>query len=494
MNFSKKAILIILTASLVRVFLSAILDLGNDEVYYLLYGRYPAWNYFDHTALIGWVLNIVTFDFHFQHSFFYRLPSVFGAAICTWIAYKTGTYLKNERTGLWAAIVYNLSFYFSIIAGVFLIPDSIQLPFTAVAVYSALQIIGRNGMIARNRHFLIFGVMAGFSMLAKIHGLFLWVGFGGYILMFERQLLKNKMLWISLLISLVFIVPFAVWNFQNEFMSFRFHGERVIPGNGFKVEGLFRELAGEFAYQNPFIWIIILLSVIQLQKRLSFSNEIKLLLWLSFPILFTVWTISLFRDTLPHWTGPGYYPLIFVCALWLEEKERFQKMRLPRLAFSLLIVFVTAGLVLINLYPGTFGKQNQAELGRGDFTLDMYGWSTEGPVIAGYLKRKELSRYRIASPQWFPAAHIDEYIARAAGTSVYGLGPLFDIHQYHWINDKRGEPKLKDTLLYIEVSNLPRRPEQVTGSRFSSFQLDTVFTQNRNGRPARNFFIYRLIP
>ena len=45
--------LLLLFSTLVRCILAMILPLGNDEVYYILYARFPDFHYYDHPLLAG---------------------------------------------------------------------------------------------------------------------------------------------------------------------------------------------------------------------------------------------------------------------------------------------------------------------------------------------------------------------------------------------------------------------------------------------------------
>src|SRR4249920_2290635 len=100
---------------------AASLELGNDEVYYQAYAIHLQWNYFDHPPLVAFLIRLSTLNLFFHQEFFTRLGSIICAAMGTWIIYRTGTILKNQRTGWIAAFLYNTSFYSSVIAGTFIL-------------------------------------------------------------------------------------------------------------------------------------------------------------------------------------------------------------------------------------------------------------------------------------------------------------------------------------------------------------------------------------
>ena len=82
----KKAMVILLVVSLVvRGVLAALLEFGNDEVYYWTYALYPDWSHFDHPPMVGWVIQLFSLNLLFDSEFFIRLASVVFMTVDTYI-------------------------------------------------------------------------------------------------------------------------------------------------------------------------------------------------------------------------------------------------------------------------------------------------------------------------------------------------------------------------------------------------------------------------
>src|SRR5438270_5133888 len=168
---------------------------------------------------------------------------------------------------------------------------------------------------------ILFGLTAGLCTLCKIHGLYLWFAAGIYILLLERKWLHNKYLWLSILITIVFIFPIFYWNYQNNFITYNYHSQRVIPNSGINFSSFITELTGEILYANPINFLIIINVLFVLFKQKLFYSDKKLfllLLFLSLPLIFIFWTVSLFCKTLPHWPGPGYIALLILSAYYAD--------------------------------------------------------------------------------------------------------------------------------------------------------------------------------
>ena len=108
----KKAMVILLAVSVaLRGVLAALLELGNDEVYYWTYALYPDWSHFDHPPMVGWVIQLFSLNLLFDSEFFIRLASVVFMTADTYIIYRIGKDIKDERTGFYAALLYTASIY-----------------------------------------------------------------------------------------------------------------------------------------------------------------------------------------------------------------------------------------------------------------------------------------------------------------------------------------------------------------------------------------------
>ncbi|GAC1378846.1 MAG: hypothetical protein NVSMB45_00300 [Ginsengibacter sp.] len=162
----------------------------------------------------------------------------------------------------------------------------------------------------------------------------------------------------------------------------------------------------------------------------------------------------------------------------------------------ILLIFIS-GIILIKKYPGTLGKLEKERLGEYDFTLDMYGWGNFGRSFETWyefnVKNGALKPgMKILCNAWFPAAHLDYYVAPLINSYVVGDGELYDIHHYAWLNNYRGSIQKGEDVLCIVPSNYP---EDVQGNflkKFQSIQKVSTFSQYRSGQICRYFSIYVL--
>ncbi|MEJ0102969.1 MAG: glycosyltransferase family 39 protein [Bacteroidota bacterium] len=142
LNFKNKTILLILIATLVRSVAAGCIELGNDEAYYRMYAQFLQWNYFDHPPAVGWLIRATTFNLFLDNEFFIRLGAILSAAITSWLLFLCGRKLMNDYAGFLAVLIYTATLYGSIIAGIFILPDSPQMIFWSGGLYLLIDIAG----------------------------------------------------------------------------------------------------------------------------------------------------------------------------------------------------------------------------------------------------------------------------------------------------------------------------------------------------------------
>ncbi|MHA4739943.1 ArnT family glycosyltransferase [Dyadobacter sp. MSC1_007] len=505
MEISKRPLLLLIVAfTAIRCIIACAINLGNDEVYYFTYAILPDWNHFDHPPLVGIFIRLFTFNLHWNHELMVRMPGIIGAAVNTWFIFRCGELISNKRTGTIAAILYNTSIYSSIIAGIFILPDSIQVVFWLAALYSILMIAGSGLGKHINLHLLLFGFWTGLAVMSKVHGVFLWFGFGGYILFHRRDLFQNPYLYLSLGITALLSSPILFWNIQNDFITWRFHSERVTIGEqGIDLKSFLRTTIGQILYCNPITFALYILTgnAFVRGRRFMDNEAMAVLLWCSLPIIASTTLVSLFRDTLPHWSGPGFIGFTLITAAFLNGKlgdrptGSYQK---SLNACIVLIAFVfVAGPLLIRYYPGTMSPKTYPRTGSGDATLDVTGWETLRAPFEKIRKDDIRSERMTANApllihKWFPGSHIYYYVAFPLQMRVVGAGNIADLHQFCWLNARYGQVARGRDAYYISPSNNFTDPAEQYAGQFEAFEHAGTITQKRNGKVARYWFVYRL--
>lgn len=497
-QYSRKVFWLIIISFIIKLFVAAFLELGNDEVYYWTYAIQSDWNHFDHPPMVGWLIRLTTFNLLWVNEVTMRLGAIICAGLSTWIIFKLGKLLDSERVGWLAAWMYTLSIYTGFIAGLFILPDSPQMLFWTASLYIMAHLL-----LKREEEnlsiWLLLGLMIGLAALSKVHGLYLWAGFGAFLLFSRVQWLANWRLYMGVLVTLICILPIFLWNYNNDFITYRFHSERV-SNTSLRWDMLGQEIAGEAAYQHPFLFVVLLIALFGLvTNSLRFARKrIRLwLLWMSLPMILLFWGVALFNPTLPHWAGPAYIPLYFIAAVYLQKRTNRNIPIILQASLGLVLLALITGTLLIRFSPINFGSQQKENFGEYCPTLDMSGWK-EFSTSFDSLRKADIAsgKMKPIDPllvhKWFPGGHLEFYTARVTGITLLGVGQLQDLHKFVWLNQERPALQKGGDAYYVLPSNLPYDVAEKMGIYFSTIENPVLIDQKRGGRVVRHFYVYRL--
>jgi hypothetical protein len=496
-RFDHKVIGAIIIFSLLRICIAGILELGNDETYYWLYSQQLQWNYFDHPPMVAFGIRLFTFNLVLdEYEIFVRLSSIAGCALSSWFMYKAVCLIANHRAGWFAVILYNVSFYAGIIAGLLVMPDSPQL----VCWTFSLWMIAK---IARNdrqwKPWLLLGIAAGLCIMSKIHGAFIWIGLGLFILTKKRDWLTRPQLYSAVLLTLLLVSPLLIWNWQYDFITWRFHSERVnIAEAAERKDNFVMAFFGQILVSNPVNFCLIALTLFTTWKiRKSQPVALTIYNFIALPFIVLLIFISVFRDIWAHWSGPAYITLLPAAAIWLDKyKEPAMHQRWLRWAAGLFLLFLLAWPLTVHFYPGTFGNKNNRQLGEGDITLDKYGWQDAGKTFIDlYTAEQQQGLMPAGSPvvcsNWW-GAHLEYYFCRQGDIPVIGLGNIKELHQYAWLNKHR-EDETNMGAAYAIISSIEKvEIPAVFRNYYQQMSLITTIPVYRNKKIVQYFYVYRL--
>jgi 4-amino-4-deoxy-L-arabinose transferase-like glycosyltransferase len=495
-HYQRYVVILIIVFLLLRSITASVLELGNDETYYWLYSQQLQWNYFDHPAMIAvWVRLFTLNGWLDNYEGIVRAGSLIGCAFSTWFLYRAVSLVRDERAGWFAACLFNASLYAGLVAGVLVMPDSPQLFFWTFCLWQIARLVRNDRDWAT---WLLLGAAAGLCTMSKVHGVFIWFGLGLFVLFKKREWLQRPQLYASLLLSLAIISPIFLWNLQHDFMTWRFHSARVdIKQPDAGKDGFWIETVQQVLVNNPFNFLLIAAALLSFWKRRPLHLALSAYNFIALPLAILLIIISFFRDIWYHWSGPAYTTLLPLAAIHLANIR-------PRSLFpgwlkwstGFFILVLVAWPLIVHYYPGTWGSRHSQEMGKGDVTLDKYGWRDSGEQFAG-MYRQEIQNGRLSPgtpvicPNWW-GAHIEYYFARPANAPVIGLGTVQALHQYAWLNIERIPETDMDTAYCIVASVEDTVAGPLFGTYYRHRELVTTIPVYRAGKPVSNFFVHRL--
>ena len=493
MKNKRKLGLLIIVSTLIRLVLGGGTQLGNDEVYYWTYAKYPDWSHFDHPPMVGFFQQLFSLNLFFESELALRLGFIVSGSLITFLVYLIGKEIKDERTGLLAAVFYNTSIYGFIISGLFIMPDGPLVLFWMTSLLFFIKYQKATDSKKGNLYLTISLLSLSLGIYSKYQAVYLLFGYGLYWLLYKREQLKNPAIYLNLCFTALIVFVIVYWNSLNSFSGVSYHSDRVtLFSLDFNLDSFLQEVIGEIAYNNPYNYVITLVALFAFKKnRFMDQHYYKLLLFVSVPLILTTIFFSLYRETLPHWSGVSFLTLSLIAASFLSDKDRLRGVWI-----NLTVIFGLMILALGVVNKGWFidmgsSDQPMEKLGKNDPTLDMFGWDQFEEQLGLFLKENsELDSLPLISNKWYPGSHLFYYVARPMEKELYVLGRMKDMHKYYWINQTMSGLSKGDEGLYITYSRSFKDPNKTMSSFFDKIELIHKFPVKRSGKTVEYGYVY----
>lgn len=280
-----------------------LMGLHEDEAYYWLYSRFPAWGYFDHPPMIAFFIR--TGYFILQSPLGVRLLTILASAATAWFAWKTiEPYAKNA--GLF--ILVYLSFLLFHLYGFIATADSALLFFSVLLLYGY-----RNYLLHDNWKWSLFMALVTAGLLySKYHGILLLF----FILLSNPMILKRRSAWAIVLLSTALYLPHIWWQTVHGYPSLQYH--------------LFDRSAGPYkwSFTGEFILMQVLITAplagwyfFYAGSRVQAMDPFLRGLKFSFYGIFIFFFITTFKGRVEaHWTLTGSLVLCMLCCVYFARK------------------------------------------------------------------------------------------------------------------------------------------------------------------------------
>jgi len=271
--------------------------LSNDEVYYIGWGRNLHLSYLDAPPFVSYLTHIQQ-SFGFDSSLSLRILVVILHLLASYLLVLTSLELsRDDDTWLRvykAKMVLFLSYLIPIF-GVFafsILPDSgLILGISLLGYCYARVVIAQD---VRYINFIGLGVASGIMILSKYHGFIIVTVIA--LSLFRRGSYRKLIL--AFLIAVVLSSPVLLWNWQNNFASFRFQLQHGFSGGGFNYHLPLNFILGVLAYLLPWYGYLIV-------SKLKLIN--RGILWSAVVLFIIIAYSSLFKPVLPHWVAPCFW-------------------------------------------------------------------------------------------------------------------------------------------------------------------------------------------
>ncbi|MCF8210204.1 MAG: glycosyltransferase family 39 protein [Rhodoferax sp.] len=359
--------------------LGASVGLSVDEAHYALYARHLALSYFDHPPLVGWIQwPLVALD----------LPTAVLRLVpeALWLGTALGVHsialqLADSKTpgpattaaGFWAVLVFALSPLVHVL-GIGLLPDTLLMFFSVALMALTLRLMQPDAL-QRTWLWVLLGVLLGLAGLSKYTAIFMAFALGMCLwLAHGWPLLSRRGLWLAVAIALALVMPVAVWNYQNHWISFSYQAKHGAGGQ-WELLALVRFLVVQLVAFGP---LLLWAWVGAVRDSGGAQRSLRLFFLLPFGVLAA---LAGGGSSLPHWTAPAWVTLAPFAGVALARAVQHGQ---RRLIGSLVSAQVLACVALLGLMLSAGVPFVSGTTGRGDATqpsnpfADLFGWDAAG--------------------------------------------------------------------------------------------------------------------
>lgn len=439
--------IIIALFCIINLILHLIADFNSgfhgDELLHIEAGNHAAFGYMDFPPLIAWlatVQNLFHSDSIFVNHLFVHISTVLIFLLCGWIVIELG--------GSWIAVLLTLSAI--LFAPGFVASHNLFLPvvFEQLTWIASIFLLVKYSNSQSGKHLIFLGIVAAIGFLAKYSIVFLIAGLIFSVLLFHFRLLKNKSLWIGLLLFLILILPNIFWQFKNGLPVFN-HVSKLYETQ-LNIISVFAELKQLFLFLNPFtsvLWISGLLIV-------PFAIKFKKFRLTSFTLLFAFILLFLAKGK-AYYYFPVVLGLLPLGALFIEQ---FLNRRRWILYGYLSLLGLSGAFLLPSGIPvlplNTYLKLYHPQKGENDkITLPFENYYSAG-IRNQILEKVNFTYTSLPEAERKTCLVWGRHYSQAGGINLHGkeqgLPQAFSFHSsfYNWV------PEFSKDITVIVISDL----------------------------------------
>ena len=468
LTFSSRVLMVLalvfLAAKLALVF---VVNPFMDETYYWMWGQHPALSYFDHPPLVAWTEGLSAALFGWNN-FALRAPAlltIFGdIGLLYLFAKRQGG--ESWRELFWAGVLVFAATPAFLVTTSVALPDHLMVFLLIAALYCFSEMLRANDEGRAIHPMLYLGAVAlALALLSKYYAILFALALVVYLLATRyRKLFLNPHLWLAMALVVALQTPVLVWNFQHDFVSFRFiTGGRQAISAPLSFSGTIGYLLGVVLMLSPFLlWPVFRFAF----ARRDGTGLARVAFWVS-TIAFLA--ASIFTNILIHWNVIAYTAALPFLLTFLRSRI----LLVGHMLFGVLIVAFV--LFNYNIVPvlALFNPN-------GDRTSAWsHGWSEVAAAVEAAKQGREVgfiagTSYETASPLGF-ALGDPEVTSLAARTDAYDF--WFDAEAH------RGQSALIVADRWQWLTSSIRE-------RFATVEQVGTVSIVREGRPVDDYGIY----
>jgi hypothetical protein len=423
-NLTRKHYYLIGAWFLINLLQAVFTGLHSDESYYWMYSENLDWGFFDHPPMAALFI-------HLGHLL---LPGELGVRLFI-ILLSTATFALilnelNEKEDLFFLGVFVLSFplIHTHVAGFLAIPDVPLLFFTLWFLILYRKFLNKPSWLLS----VLLAFITAAMIYSKYHA-FLVIGF---TVLSNLKLLRNKYFWLTVVVSVLLLIPHVWWQIENEFPTFKYHlVERAKP---FRLKHITDNLLNQLVMAGPLTGVLVFWKLFKFKIRNDFDRALIYNIVGFYIVLFL---LSFKNRIEAHWAA-AIMPMLILATFPLVKNDIKIKKWFIRLAVPVIVL-----LLLFRIYLALDVIPNV-----GYTKITFYNREAHALEIKELAQGKKVGFFD-------NYAAISNYIFYTGDSAVHLSTPTYRFNQYDLWNEEKyaeGEPVFAMQSKHLNPPNLQR--------------------------------------
>ncbi len=349
-------------------------ELIDDEGYYWAYSRFLDWGYFDHPPLTALLIKM-------GYSLF---PNELGVRLFPLILHILSLFILErlmDRRNPFIFYTIALSIAVLQVMGFVSVPDIPLIFFTALFFLCYRKFLSSASLL----NTFLLGLAIALLFYSKYHAVlivfFTWLS--------NLKLFVKYQAWLAGFVALILIGPHLWWQYQHDWISFRYHLFESNVSSNYKFSYTTDYVLGQLLMAGPVAGVILLPAALLYKPKTVFERSQQFTLI----GIYLFFLVSSFRGRVEaNWTAPGIIPFILLSFWFLAEHPRWYRVLFKLLPVTLILVLIFRIAMVIDFIPLLFLKRYYHQW--DNWPAEMNKRTHDLPVVFG-------NSYQRASKYWF---------------------------------------------------------------------------------------------
>jgi len=303
----------------------------SDETYYWIWSKKLDFSYFDHPPMVAYLIKLTTI--FSDDPFFVRIGATIMVSASAYLVYLLAKKMFDEKTAIYTFYIF-ISSFLVMVASTLITPDIPLMFFTSLLLYSGYIYLFEDN----KKYALLVGFSAGAMILSKYTGILIIFTLILYVLIYKREVFKDKYLLYAILIATAVFSPVLYWNYMNDFISFSFqlnHG--IAKEKIFLADQFIKFTSAQLLLFHPLYLLPLFYFIIKDKDRFQ-KRKVYLLLPFLFTLLFFTYH-SAFKHANAQWAGPAYISASVLLGYYMA-KGSYKRLLISALVISSIVMLL----------------------------------------------------------------------------------------------------------------------------------------------------------